>query len=273
MLVVWHLMAAAALCLARPAAAQRLFSADRGTASEQWGELETDRDSFTPATNTVGRRATLVESSYSFIENRFGPETHSLPELLMRYGLTKRFELRLGWNYEVGGPGTVSGSELGGEDLMTEQETRLLYGGKYQTTYQSGWLPESSFIVEGYTPTSGPSTASTVVAGPEWGWTFNNGWKWNSAFRYGTGYDRSDFLNQWSPSTVLKIPLGEKWNVHAEYFGIVSSHAERDFSLHFASFGGHVLLTPNLEVGIRFGFGLNEQSARFFNNIGFGWRF
>jgi len=33
------------------------------------------------------------------------------------------------------------------------------------------------------------------------------------------------------------------------------------------------LLTPNLEVGVRIGFGMNEQSARFFSNVGVGWRF
>jgi hypothetical protein len=35
----------------------------------------------------------------------------------------------------------------------------------------------------------------------------------------------------------------------------------------------HYLITPNLEVGLRLGWGLNEQSAAFFTNVGFGWRF
>jgi len=242
-------------------------------AGDEAEELETDRDAFTPATNTVGTRETILEASYSFIDNRLGPEAHSYPELLTRYGLADRFELRLGWNYEQGGSGTVSGGEFGGEDLVAENEGRILYGAKYQTSYQSRLVPESSFILQGYTPTAGPSTASTVVACQAWGWTFSNGWKWNSAFRFGTGFEETDYLNQWAPSTVLKIPLGEKWNVHAEYFGIMSSHAETNFSHHFASFGGHVLVTPNLELGLRFGFGLNDESARFFNNFGVGWRF
>jgi len=42
--------------------------------------------------------------------------------------------------------------------------------------------------VQGFTPTSGPSTASSVVVGEAWGWTFANGWAWNSAMRYGTGF-------------------------------------------------------------------------------------
>src|SRR5262245_36977286 len=65
-------------------------------------EIETDRDSFTPATTTAGRNRLIVESAYSFLDNRAVKETHSFPELILRYGLSERLELRLGWNYEVG---------------------------------------------------------------------------------------------------------------------------------------------------------------------------
>jgi hypothetical protein len=68
--------------------------------------IETDRDSFTPATTTAGRGRLIVESAYTFQDNRGVKETHSFPELLGRYGLTDRVELRLGWNYEVGGAGS-----------------------------------------------------------------------------------------------------------------------------------------------------------------------
>ncbi|HWB00923.1 MAG TPA: hypothetical protein VG713_20670, partial [Pirellulales bacterium] len=75
-------------------------------------ELETDRDAFTPATSIVGRRNTVVESSYSFINNRIVADTDSLPELLVRHGVSERFEFRIGWNYEVGGSSdVVSGNE------------------------------------------------------------------------------------------------------------------------------------------------------------------
>ncbi len=37
--------------------------------------------------------------------------------------------------------------------------------------------------------------------------------------------------------------------------------------------GVHYLITPNLEVGVRVGWGLNDQSARFFANAGVGVRF
>src|SRR4051794_35771305 len=58
-------------------------------------ELETDRDAFTPATSTVGKGLSVLESSYSFIDNRNVAATNSFPELLVRYGFSERIELRL----------------------------------------------------------------------------------------------------------------------------------------------------------------------------------
>jgi hypothetical protein len=236
-------------------------------------EIETDRDSFTFATSTAGKRRTITEASYSFIDNRLGPESHSFPELLVRHGLSDRIEMRLGWNYEAGGPGTVSGNEIGGQDLQVETEGRILYGAKFLTSKQGGWTPASALIVQGYTPTAGPSNISTIDIGEAFGWTFSNGWVWNSSLRFATANEEGDAFVQWAPSTVLKIPVGERWNVHAEYFGITSYGKETPINNQYVSFGGHLLLNPNLELGVRFGFGLNETTPRFFNNVGIGWRF
>jgi hypothetical protein len=80
------------------------FAAWRGGSEEERQEsrfedaIETDHDSFTLATTTAGRKRLIVK------------ETHSFPELLCRYGLMERFELRLGLNYEVGRAGSGSSS-------------------------------------------------------------------------------------------------------------------------------------------------------------------
>ncbi len=236
-------------------------------------ELETDRDSFTFAPATAGLDTSVLEMSYSFIDNRIGPESHSVPELLVRRGITRKIEARLGVNYEAGGPGTVSGSEFGGEDLVAEEESRILYGTKVETSEQEGWLPRSAAIVQGYTPVAGPSTRSSLVVGEAFGWRFRNGWEWNTAMRYGTGFEAGDSFNQWAPSTVVKVPVGKRWNVHAEYFGILSSQKEVPLDVQYGSFGGHVLATENLEIGLRVGWGLNDTSPAFFSNVGAGLRY
>ena len=245
---------------------------DRAAVGEP-DEIETDRDSFTFAPTTAGAQRTILESSYSFIDIRQGPEAHSVPEVLVRRGLGEKVELRVGFNYEAGGPGTVSGTEVGGEDIIAEYESRVLYGTKVETSEQAGWIPQSALVVQGYTPTYGPSTQSTMVAGEAFGWRFANGWAWNSAMRYGTGFAEADAFNQWAPSTVLKIPVGERWNVHTEYFGIFSSGKEVPLNVQFISFGGHVLVTKDFELGLRYGWGLNETTPNFFTNVGLGMRY
>jgi hypothetical protein len=240
--------------------------------------IETDRDSFTPATTTTGRGRLIVESAYSFLDNRGLKETHSFPELLFRYGLTDRVEWRLGWNYEVGGAGNeISGGDVGEDDLPLvsglERESRLAYGLKCQVNDQKEWVPRSAVILQGFTPTSGLATDTQFAGTYVLGWESPKRWQLDGAIRYVTGSTEEDRFDSWAPSVVLKVPMWERLNVHAEYFGIFSTGKAEEFTRHFFSPGVHYLITPDLEVGVRVGWGLNDQSARFFSNIGVGWRF
>lgn len=238
--------------------------------------IETDRDSFTPTTATVAPLRVVLESSYSFIDNRGRPETHSFPELLVRVGVTEWLELRFGWNYEVGGGGNaISGTE--GDDVFlgggVQEETRLLYGFKVGVTPQASFLPRSAIIVQGLTPTSGEGNNTELTAAYVFGWELPERWKLDAAIRYGTASEEKDHFAVWAPSAVLRVPVGERVNLHAEYFGLFSRDKAANFTKHFVSPGVHVLLTPDVEVGVRVGWGLNDQSSRFFANTGIGWRF
>ena len=241
------------------------------------GGIETDRDSFTPATTTVGRGRLIFESAYSFIDNPVGFETHSLPEVVTRYGVTDRVELHLGWNYEVGGASTSFSGGVPDLDepavAKLERGSQFFYGLKAAVTDQDGWRPESAFIVEAGTPTSGKETATQVITSYVFGWKLPNDWKWDAALRYGNDSAEGDHFNIWAPSTVLKVPVLERWTAHVEYFGIFSEGRADDSAQHDFSPGIHYLMTPDLEIGLRLGWGLNDRSADFFNNVGFGWRF
>lgn len=248
---------------------------ERGSEAPERPELETDRDAFTPATSTVGYRLTTFESSYSFIDNKNVADTHSLPELLVRYGVSDRIELRLGWNFEVGGAGDVVSGAEGAEAFAgkIERDSQMLYGLKAEVSEQAGWIPRSAVTLQGFTPTSGEATATDVTVGYGLGWEFANNWRLDSAVRYGTEHGTNDTFNQWAPSVVLRVPFFERWHAHIEYFGIFSQGAERDFSRAFISPGMHYLLTENLELGVRLGWGITEDAAKSFTNVGIGWRF
>jgi hypothetical protein len=206
-------------------------------------------------------------------------ETHSFPEALFRYGLTDWLELRVGANYEVGGAGSEVSGSGGEEDFASEggskleRESVIFYGIKVRTSKQDRWLPQSAVILEARTPTSGEATDTHFVGTYVFGWELPRRWKLDAALRYGTGSEKEDRFSIWAPSVVVKVPLGEKVNVHAEYFGTFSHDKTEEFSRHYFSPGIHYLITRDLEVGVRVGWGLNDQSARFFTNVGFGLRF
>lgn len=255
-----------------------LSPTESGLAQEEESEDEivTDRDSFTPATTTVGGQRVIIESAYSFIDNRRVSETHSFPELVMRYGATDWLELRFGTNYEVGGAGNPVSANVP-DDLISEpgleEEANISYGLKIALTNQNEWMPQTALLVQGQTPTGGQLTDTHLMTTCVAGWTLINGWTWDSALRFSTGSAEEDRFNVWSPSTVLKIPLGERWKAHLEYFGIFSEGRARETTQHFISPGAHYLITPDWELGARFGWGLNDQSPNFFVNFGGGYRF
>jgi hypothetical protein len=238
--------------------------------------IEADRDSFTPATTCAPRSRFILESSYSFLENRGVADTHSFPELLVRYGLMERLELRLGWSYEVGGAGADTSSvdleELPSEKRL-ERASNIDYGLKCRLSNQGLWVPGSAVILTGATPTSGMTTATQFFATYVFGWELPYRSKLDAALRYGSASESGERFNEWAPSVVLKVRLGERVNVHGEYFGIFSTGKAQEFGHQYLSPGIHYLITPNLEVGVRVGWGLTEQTPRFFSNVGLGWRF
>jgi hypothetical protein len=236
--------------------------------------LETDRDSFTPATTLAGPGLNIVESSYSFIENASRRDGHSLPELLLRRGITPWLEMRLGYNWESGGTSNpISGEEFDEENFSSEPESRVIYGGKLQTTVPDGWIPRSALIVEATTPVDRPATDTNISASQVFGWVLPNRWVWDSSFRFSSSSDEYESFTLWAGSSVIKIPLDERWNAHLEGFGTFSDDKDRAMCRYYFSPGLHATLNPNLEVGVRVGWGLNQQSADFFANVGLGVRF
>jgi hypothetical protein len=117
-------------CLQAMLAIPLLLSATFARAQQfDQAPIETDRDSFTPATETVEMGRLVLESGYSFIDNRDAAETHSLPELIARYGVTDWLEFRLGSNYEVGGEanaisGNGGGGDFDGAEIESEAKVR-----------------------------------------------------------------------------------------------------------------------------------------------------
>lgn len=102
------------------------------------------------------------------------------------------------------------------------------------------------------------------------GWELANESRLDSSIRYGTEHTTTDAFNQWATATVLRIPLSEAWHAHFEYVGIFSDGAEQEVSRSLISPGAHYLITPNMELGLRVGWGISHDAPNFFANAGAG---
>ena len=239
-------------------------------------ELHTDRDAFTPSTFTVEPGQVLNEMSHVYIENREGKPTNNYPEYIMRIGAGERFEWRLGVNYSVGSQGNVVTSVEAGELPLeggTLYESNFLYGFKLSTSHQDGWVPESCFIMEATTPMYGQDFGTEPVATMVFGWEFPAQWRIDAAMRYAYAESEVDWFSRWGPSVVLRLPLTNSWEVHAEYFGTYNQGLPEAIDRSFFSPGTHFVIADNVELGLRVGWGLNEDAANFFSDAGLAIRY
>lgn len=247
----------------------------RGVPAGEW-DLGTDRDAFTPCTHCVEPGVRLTEASHVYIDNLSGTPTNNYPEWLLRVGATEWLEWRFGINYGVGSQGNVVTSVEVGEgrlDGTALYESSVLYGFKVNTSAQDGMLPESCFIMEASTPTYGDVFGTVPVATAVAGWELPVGWRLDAAIRYAYSEGPIDWFSRWTPSAVLRMPVSERFEVHAEWFGSFTDGLADSRSQPFFSPGFHVMLTRNLELGLRVGWGIAPDSAPFFSDAGMGWRF
>ncbi len=242
----------------------------------EFHELDTDRDAFTPATTTAKVGTVLTEASYVWIDNRGLPATNSFPELLVRLGVRERFEWRLGFNFEQNSGGSVVAAVEVGEPPEGQagtEEANLLYGCKLRVTDQAGWMPRSAAIVEAFTPVAGDIWGTEPSATYTFGWELPAEWRFDTAIRYARAESEEGWFDRWMPSTVLRMPVTDRWEVHAEWFGSWTQGLANDKVQPFAGPGTHFMLTPSFEIGCRMGWGLTRDAAGYFVDAGAGWRF
>jgi hypothetical protein len=238
--------------------------------------LNTDRDAFTPSTFTIRPGFALNEMSHVYIQNRDGNPTNNYPEYICRIGANDIFEWRLGVNYSVGSQGNVVTSVEAGElpdGGGALYESNFLYGFKLATSDQNGLIPQSCFIMEATTPMYGEEFGTEPVATIVCGWQLPKKWRIDTAMRYAYAEDAEEWFNRWAPSVVARIPLTNRLEVHAEYFGTFTQGLSNDVNRSFFSPGTHLVIHKNLEIGLRVGWGITPAAANFFSDAGLAVRY
>lgn len=129
---LWLAMASSAACWG-----QNLLPESKAAKKEKLGDIISDRPDFTESANVVGRGVTQLEYGTT-IESSDGTTSLSSPELLVRWGLTKRIEARFS------GEGLHKERETTGRGLRGYSDTEV--GAKVSLWGEQKGLPSLALI-------------------------------------------------------------------------------------------------------------------------------
>jgi hypothetical protein len=246
---------------------------DGGSNDEEKEEpLESDRPDFTECSTTVGYRRFQIESGYTFTHAIAGDPTHDahdLPELLLRYGVAERLELRLAWNEGMVFDRYIDRSS---GRLVTENgSTDLELGFKYALTKQDHWRPQSAIIVSISAPVGAPAQSSRQVdtrVNYLYGWELNKKLSLNCSTGNLWTAESGDSFSRFHQSASVDYELTEKLHVFNEWFAFIYCDSKDSRPQHYYDAGLTYLVTSNFQLDWRAGLGLNDASDGFFTGCG-----
>jgi hypothetical protein len=234
--------------------------------------LESDRPDFTDSSTTVGYRRLQIESGYKYTQAIAGDLTHNahdLPELLVRYGVAERLELRVAWDE---GMLFESRRDRNTGRLVTENgSTDMDIGFKYALTQQDKWRPQSAIITAISAPVGSPELSSRQVdvqINYLYSWDFTKKLSLNCSTGSLWTAESGDHFSQLLQAASVEYELTEKLHVFNEW----AVFLRRDFSDNRPQFyydaGLTYLVTPNFQLDWEAGVGLSRAADGFFTGCG-----
>ena len=232
-------------------------------------ELVTDRPDFTESSEVVGRGVLQVESGLSFEDDRQEGDRArvvSAPQLLVRVGVTPRFELRFG------GDGFVSQSiRTAGGTLETSGSSDAEIGFKFKLTT----APVAGFDAAILPSLSLPTGRDGLTSGG-----YDPGVKFTWARELPRGFGLSGNVNaalltvddrrDWEPSVSLSMGHGlvGEWSAYWETYGFF------DGGSCACTFNAGVTrgFGENLQLDVEAGRGLTASASDWFVGVGFAVR-
>lgn len=230
--------------------------------------IDTDRPDFTDGVHTIPRGHIQLETGYTYQQGRgtAAGHSHSLPEALVRFGLTPRVELRIGENFLVQRANAQNVPSVHGFD-----DTYL--GTKVTATAQRGVMPALSFELKVNLPSGSDAiSAHRVLPGGALllGWETAGPWSAGiEAFGTRTADDHVQAVGSLSVQYQVASPV----QLYGEVFALEPVSAGTGTRAeYYADSGVLVLLSNNVQVDARIGVGLNHDADRYFVGFGFAVR-
>ncbi len=209
---------------------------------------------------------------------------YDLPELAMRYGLFNRVELRTYW---LGQTWTQTQSRPGGPWRLGGGLSDMEVGFKWQLLThdkERKWIPTTALITSIYAPTGGTSVLGSHTVEPYvnliYGWSLTDKLTLAGSTGYlnmrvtdlGRGRPAESF-QRFHQSLVAFYSVNKRTTLFYEWYVWMFTNAADNRPVHYMDGGILYLLTPNMQLDLRAGFGLSDRPDDFFTGVGYSVRF
>lgn len=237
--------------------------------SEGDSVIKTDRPDATESSSSMQQGEFQVETG--FILTKFdGPDNieitnYTYNNTLLRYGLLKNLELRVGWNI-LG----VEFSRSRMEEHIETGFTPFLTGVKIGITEEKGLLPEMALLGHVYFPFTASKQYKPDNTAVDFRFAFSHTLSEKSILAYNLGA-------QWQPNSAemeylytasYSYKFTKKFGGYAEIYGELPEHYE---ARHYIDGGLTYLISNNFQLDAYVGTGLNNNQKILFGT-GFSFR-
>lgn len=223
--------------------------------------IQADRPDQTETPFTVPARHMQVEAGFSYEKENNNAYSYTLPSLLVKFGLSKTFELGIVAEYK----------RLHESGVRSDGLPPLTLRFKNQVTQEHGIIPATSFI--GYLSVPGLATkgfAATYYA-PAFRFTMQHtlSEKFSIGYNLGASWDgetpEPSFLYTFTTGYAVSPKLG----AYAELYGFIAQRSGAD---HRFDLGMTCLLKPNCMIDLSGGAGISKDSPEYYVALGFSFR-
>jgi hypothetical protein len=225
-------------------------------------ELLTDRPDFTETSFVVPRRALQIEGGFTYADGSRGEHTFNAPELLLRYGLAPRTELRLGLpDYvRVRGNGQRVG-QIGDTYLGVKQQL-----GPPGARYGLALIPAVMLPTGGSRLTSNHVDPEMVVA---WSRDLSKNWSVGGDLGYAWPTEEGRRNETFFPTVSFGHALSDRWDTFFEW---AAEFPARGGDVQLLHHGYTYALRSNSQLDVHFGVGLTRAAPDFLIGAGFAFR-
>ena len=239
-------------------------------AQEKTFELITDRPDQTESSAVVPLKTLQLETGFIMETDKAGDleiKSFAYNTTLLRFGLLKNFELRLGLDY-LGEKITddtfnSSGSVSGLSPLYT--------GFKVKIAEEEGWKPEIAFLGGLILPFTATNDFRPEYSAVNIDFAFSHTLSERISLGYNLGakMDGESAEPGYFYSLALNIGLTDNFCMFTECYGLIG---EKGYAEHLADAGFTYLLLPNLQFDISGGIGINDNATDNFISFGLSYR-